>query len=262
VSVRWVSELVLDGELMFRIGRADDELVAEWPYLCELRSDRRGEQVRFVPSPDGDPRLVAKVRNGLAAALVRHLHGQTTLHASSVAREGRAVVCLGRSGAGKSTLAAYLSRVRALHLLSDDVVAIELREDAVLAVPTEKEHWLEAGALAALGVATEQTGGKAPLVAERVASAPSVIAAAFALALDAEVPAPVTRRLRGREAVAVVVPCLVRFVLDEPEEHIRELALVAELLGRVPLYELRAPRDFRALPATATIVEDALARRG
>lgn len=278
-EVRWVSELLWEGDVLFRIGRAGDELVADWPYLCELRSDRRGENVRFVPHPDGDPKIVAKVRAGLAAALVRHLRGGTTLHASSVSRGDRAVACLGRSGAGKSTLAAYLCLERGFDLVADDVVEVEIAKGRAMVVPTEADHWLEPASRRALGVEAEppseapQAPGPGPspspspseeakscLRGQWVAARPAELVAAFSVSLDPTVSEPVLRRLRGQEAVAEVIPCLVRFVLDEPEVQVAEVARVAELLATVPLYALRAPRDFKALPRTAEVVEGMMSK--
>jgi len=270
-SVRWVGELYWEGDVLFRIGRAGEELVADWPYLCELRSDRQGENVRFTAHPDADPRIVAKVKAGLAAALVRHLRGGMTLHASSVARGGRAIACLGRSGAGKSTLAAYLCLERGFDLVSDDVVEVVVGEGSATVVPTEADHWLEPASRRALGIGTlappspvprsplhDAPGGdegKSCSRSPRVAAHHVPLVAAFAVSLDPSVSAPIVRPLKGQEAVAVVIPCLVRFVLDEPDVQMAEVLRVAELLRGVPLYELRAPRDFQALPRTARVVE-------
>jgi hypothetical protein len=67
------------------------------------------------------------------------------------------------------------------------------------------------------------------------------------------------QRLRGQHAVACLVPSLVRFVLDEPEVQIAELAYLDRLLAAAPLYELHFPRGFDALPAAVDVVRSHLA---
>jgi hypothetical protein len=253
-----VSELVVDGQLAFRIGREGDDLVAEWIDLCEIRSDRSAERTSFVAREGAEPRLIAKVRAGVGAALLRHLRGETSLHASAVAKDGRALAFLGRSGAGKSTLAAWLCLARGFALVADDIVQVDVDSRRVLAVPTEKEHWLEVASHRALGLpsSAESGGGKSAVPAGRIADGPTPLVALFSLALDPTAPAaPTVARMRGHRAIEVLVPCLVRFVIDEPRAQIAELERIAELLELVPLYEIRVRRDYGALPAIADALE-------
>ena len=81
----------------------------------------------------------------------------------------------------------------------------------------------------------------------------------FALALDDAARAPSLERLRGQRAVATLVPCLVRFVIDEPEEQLAEMSRIERLLGTTDLYELRLPRALAALEAGALAVRTHLA---
>lgn len=272
MSARWIGALREDGEVLFRIGREGEELVAEWVGLCVLRSDRAGERVRFSVEPGADPALARKVERGLAAALVRHLHGETTLHASCVvmadpsrADGGCAVALVGKSGAGKSTIAAYLCAARGAALIADDVVRVTVDEAGALAHPTEREHWLGVASRRALaahvspppGPVVELEDVKLPTPARAVASAPARLAALFALVLDDETSAVTVRPLRGQAAVGLLIPSLVRFVLDEPRAHIDEIERMQRLVRAAPLYELRAPRSFDALGDVAARLEAA-----
>jgi len=267
-AVRWVGELRDEGDVRFRIGRDGAELVAEWIGLCELRCDREGRDPRFTARPGADAQVVAKVRRGLSAALVRHLQGGTTLHASCVARPSeRALAFLGASGSGKSTLAAFLCATRGFALLADDVVRVDVETRPATAHPTEADHWLgtasrralEAGPRAATGAtsaeAMDATDEKLPRAAPRVASAEAPLAALFAVSLDATLGAPAVTPCRGQRAIELLVPALVRFVIDEPGEHMAELDRMSRLVASVPMYELRCPRAFDALDATAELVE-------
>lgn len=71
---------------------------------------------------------------GQILPLAALLHGLETLHSSSVAIDGRALLLLGSSGAGKTSVALHLAGQGAV-LLSDDVTAIEPDGPTVLAHP-------------------------------------------------------------------------------------------------------------------------------
>jgi hypothetical protein len=69
-----------------------------------------------------------------ALPLASTLRGFEVLHASGVVLQDQAVLFAGHSGAGKSSLAAALLR-RGAALLSDDTVALQLRDAALIAHP-------------------------------------------------------------------------------------------------------------------------------
>jgi hypothetical protein len=69
-----------------------------------------------------------------ALPLAATLKGLEVLHASGVLLDGRALLFTGPAGAGKSSLAAAMLR-RGAALLSDDTVALEIREGALIAHP-------------------------------------------------------------------------------------------------------------------------------
>jgi hypothetical protein len=62
------------------------------------------------------------------------LHGLEVLHASAVVTDRGAVACIGPSGTGKTSLALELCR-RGAAFLADDVLALELAEESLLAHP-------------------------------------------------------------------------------------------------------------------------------
>jgi hypothetical protein len=96
---------------------------------------------RVLISPDGlellcEPDPVngdwAVVVSAQALPLAATLRGLEVMHASGVVLDGRAVLLMGPAGAGKSSLAAALLRAGA-ELLSDDVVTLQLSDDALIA---------------------------------------------------------------------------------------------------------------------------------
>ena len=154
-AVRWLAEYAEDGRVAFRIGRAGDELVAEWVGLARVTASRDGLTHRFEPEPGLEPAEIEKVRLGSASLLLRHLQGKLALHGAAVAVGGRAMILLGRSGQGKSTLAASLCARAGATLFSDDAVALDPGPSPGTYVlsPVERNHWLDAPARQALRAA-------------------------------------------------------------------------------------------------------------
>jgi hypothetical protein len=247
MGVRWVSQLCVDGEIAFRVGRDGEMLVAEWTGLGILRADRAGRAPSFVWDPRANPKLVNKVKNGHAAALVRHLQGSLSLHASVVARRGLAVAFVGPSGAGKSTLDAALCARADYELMADDIAPVQFAGDEVLALPGEREHWLDEASVEALSLGAEQAeqgsvGEKCALPATRIASQAARLVAVVSLVFEAERPVAQVSRLRGLAALEPLVPCVARFVIDEARVQEEELAQLSALCARVPILELRRAR--------------------
>jgi hypothetical protein len=87
---------------------------------CELAGAPRDQQERFVFAH--------------ALPLASVLQGYEVLHASSVSDGGGAVAFVGASGAGKTALASRLV-IRGAEFVTDDVLALELRDGEVLAHP-------------------------------------------------------------------------------------------------------------------------------
>ncbi|MEY2879806.1 MAG: hypothetical protein RLZZ15_2186, partial [Verrucomicrobiota bacterium] len=75
-------------------------------------------------APAAMPTLIA----GTGMAAVLYQRGHLCLHASAVAKDGRAILITGNSGAGKSTLATALLRA-GYEFLSDDVCVLRARDD-------------------------------------------------------------------------------------------------------------------------------------
>ncbi|MFM7642053.1 MAG: hypothetical protein ACKO45_10960 [Cyanobium sp.] len=70
--------------------------------------------------------------SGVGAALIQR--GLLVLHGNALAKDGRAIVCLGHSGAGKSTLA-YALMLQGWQLLADDLVVISADGHVLPGIP-------------------------------------------------------------------------------------------------------------------------------
>jgi hypothetical protein len=253
VAVTWVEELHENGKLYFRVGRAGHRFVAEWAGVCTLYASRDGHDSELVPAPGADPELVDKLHRGLAKALLRHLQGKLTLHASAAAFDGVAIACMGESEAGKSTLGAALVGLGGA-LVADDTLAIEFGEDGAVSVsPTERVSWLLSDSCEALGF-SGRDDGKIAIEAPRRTTSPVRLAALVSLTFDDELERPSLRRLRGHEALAKMVGSVVRFVLDEPERNRGELEQLIRLSESVPVYELARPWRLDQIGSTAEVL--------
>jgi hypothetical protein len=229
--VEWVvSER--EGDVFFRWGYSEGDLVAEWGGLLTLRATRSGElkDLRAVPGASSD--LVEKARHGVARAFLRAQRKQHSLHGSAVAWEGQGFVCVGASGLGKSTMAYRLCRRPGVELLADDITAIEVvpGHDAQVA-PTERALWL----------ATDRPGHKAPVAVSQVAPAEVPLRWIVSLAFDEGVSDIEVRDLRGGDAVAMLLPSLIRFERTA-EQWARELEFLGGVVSHCRIVQLTRSR--------------------
>lgn len=258
--VVWVADYEEDGQVWFRIGTLGHEVIAEWSGLATLIAERDGKNPRLTFRPGADPRDIEKIRRGSAWLLLRQLEGNLAMHGSAIAKDGKAIVFLGRSGAGKSTIAAAMC-FRGAELLADDAVAIEPGSGAKTwtVLPREIDHWLDAPAIVALG--REPSGGvKEPLRASHPAQVPARLVAFVELSFAEGEPS--ASPLHGIEAVGTLVPQVARFVLDEPERQRSELDLLHSMVDAVPIIKLERPRRFDALARTVELAFELLEQGG
>ena len=235
MTVDWLAELREDEQILYRLGRDGEVRVAEWPGLLRMEHGPGGA-VAFTELTSTQPARIAKVKNGIARALVRSLSGGLTLHACAVAHDGRALVCTGASGQGKSTLAAALCARPDRRLLADDMASIDetVGDDGARSsfrvTPSEQAVWL----------ASTSADDKFPRPVPS-ASEPHDLVALIALGFhDGGV---VLRPMSAVESFARLIPGVVRFALDDPALHERELAALGRLSRAVRGFELLRPRD-------------------
>lgn len=242
MSVRWTGHVSLGDDVCFRVGRSGDDLVAEWPDVATLRCARDGGRVAFEVCPAIPEALANKLRRGPVPALLRHLGGELSLHAATAVYEGTAVAFLGNPSAGKSTTVGHLCQ-RGWTALSDDILPVDT---GWFAIPSDPLLWLEPDARHFLGHGTQPTEVTAAVV-------PTPLAALVTLRFATTEPA--LRQLHGSEAIAAVTAAHVRFLLDEPRIHARDMELLFTLLEHVPVYELVRPRDLRQMDQSAALLE-------
>lgn len=259
MAVQWLAETTDDRGAAARVGRDGDALVAEWIGIGRLVVGRNGTNPQFFPVDGAEPAGVEKIRRGIVALLLRHLEGKIGLHGAAFTVGDSVAIAVGASGRGKSTLAAYACAQRDAALVADDAVAIERVADSWRAVPLERDHWLDDAARRAVGAVRPDVGVgfKAPEPARAVATDPLAIGV-IAVLEWADVDAPRALRVRGIDAMAALVPLLVRFVIDEPAVQRQEFDLISDLVARVPIVRLERPRAFAALSTTLETIVSVL----
>ena len=130
-----------------------------------------GREIIAQPHPEAADVLIRQVLLGVCAGVLLHQRGLLTLHASAVALGGRAVAFVGPKGWGKSTTAAALHR-RGHALLTDDVLALDLRSEVPLALPAFPQIKLREQAATALHGDAEALPLVHPQFARRAVRAP------------------------------------------------------------------------------------------
>jgi hypothetical protein len=203
--------------------------------------------------------LLGKVTDGLVPALIRHLDGHLTLHAGAAARHGRSLVLVGNHAAGKSTAVAELCRRPGFELVADDTATFgnDPDEEPYL-LPTERQHWLLPQSCSALGLEGGSTLRKRAIPSPQRAAERSAAAAICILDFDEAAAGPRVTRLRGVAAFGALVPWVIRLAVDDEEMHRREAVMLERIVTRVPIYELRRPRDLRQLRECGDLLESLL----
>jgi hypothetical protein len=256
--MKWLATYEDDGRVALRIGRDGANLVAEWPGLITLRAKRDGSSHTYEPAPGAGEREIEKIRRGAGRAFLRHLVGELSLHGAAVAVNQGGIVVLGRSGHGKSTMAAALCARAGAQLFSDDIVAVEMVDSGYRITPVETDHWLDAAARHALGFGSGPSE-KVPTPAKSPAHGSVALKLFVTLEFGAAVE-PALSPVTGVAAIAELVPQVARLVLDEPEQHRRELDQLARLVEAVPMVRLLRQRDYDAIGAAVDLIVTRAAR--
>jgi hypothetical protein len=229
---------------------------------------REGREVIVEPCPGVEESLLRLFILGTTLAMLLHQRGEVVvLHASVVVMAGEAVAFVGAKGLGKSTMAAALHS-RGHDLLSDDILAVDLREDNPLALPGFPQLKLWPDALSSLGCDAEALPRLRPELEKRAqfvnagfTYAPVPLKRIFVLGVGAE---PMVELLQPWEVLRALMPHWygARFGAGV----LRALGLgahflqCAELGRKVPVYRLKRPKDLTAMPEVVRLVESCSAQ--
>lgn len=209
---------------------------------------------RITTSWTSTPEDMATYLLGPILAFVLRSRGTLALHASAVAIEDRAIVITAAGTGGKSTTAAALVR-RGASMLTDDVAAIEWRDDAafVRAGYPRLRVWSDSaralyGSEDALPLITPSWSKRYIDTREHFVASTTRIAIIAILAGRARQTS--IREILGHEAaMALLARSSVPHLL-EPHERVAELEEITRLVSHVRVLEVIAKDD---LEDTATL---------
>jgi hypothetical protein len=252
-SVRWLHSWPEGGPATYRVGRAGEEFIAEWVGIGSLYANVASGKIVFKPQGVIRSAAVHERLRAQVAALLRHRRGGVTLHASSIARQGVAISCIGESGAGKSTLAAQLCSGAGVELLADDTSALRFDGAVIEVAPTERYHWLRADAAQRMGVHSRGLS-RVPAEAARPASKPARLGAFVSLVFDDRATAPVLRRIQGVEALSTLSRSTFNFAFEAAQAQRDALDHAARLAREAVVFELARPRDLARLEESSAVV--------
>ena len=242
----------------YRLARSPSGLRLEYSHAGAFDISADGTEIVWYRRPDAQLELVRAIALGSVLALALELAGLLCLHGSAVAIGGRAVAFVGPKHHGKSTLATALTAAGA-RLIGDDLLAIApgppaLVRPGVASVRlwSDTARALEIESLCGhviSGVKTTAAG-----FAERaLVQTPTALAAVYVLEpvhREAQETAATRHRLN---AVPAAIALALQTKLADSLVGLRaaggQLTAAAALAATVPVYQLRAVRDFALLPA-------------
>jgi hypothetical protein len=189
--------------------------------------------------------------------LAATLRGRELLHGSAVELGGRTAVFVAASGTGKTSIAAHLVAGGG-SLLTDDVLALECRDDELLGYPGAPLSSLDPEQLRAIPAAGRTRLGRQVGRGYSVMLAPNLLERACAL--DALFVLRRSGRKRGtlrierleRDPLRVLAHSFNTYVRSK-ERVVNQLAISAHLLELVEMYEITIPAGCTAGEAAGAV---------
>jgi hypothetical protein len=256
-----------EGDEILSVSRLEDGFILRFPGVAGFGISPDARTVRPWPAIGTSTETLGHLLiDQVLPRLLAH-RGQLVLHAAGIRMfPGMVVAFVGDSGRGKSTLAASFSRTGE-PILSDDAIVLRDEGGTVHALATYPSLRLWPDSLNRLYEARPDVMLMADYSTKRRVSAPhpadeieesTPLAALYLLGL----PPPEANEVLSIEQVTprnAVIPLLSStFQLDVTDRHRTALLFerAASIADRLPVFELRYPRDFRLLPAVRDAINE------
>lgn len=221
---------------------------------------RNGCDVTIQPATGLDERDLSPYISGSILAVLLHQRGLLVLHASAVVIRGQAVAFLGDKGAGKSTFAAFLKN-RGHDVITDDLVPVSFSEEGVFVSPGFPRIKLCADSVESIGVDPRTV----PMInsflkkhsyqcSESFVKAPIPLSRLYVL--DEGSPTGIESLKSIESFIEIVRNCYLGKYADATGQTVTHFRNCAALAARIPLYRLRRPHDFGALPKISEMIEE------
>lgn len=222
---------------------------------------RNGREIVVSPAANAPPAKLRPWLTGSAWASLCYQRGLFLFHASALLVAGGAVLFCSRAKGGKSTIAAELNR-RGYPLLSDDLCHLAMPADGrPMVYPSVARLRLWDDALGEVGWELDclepdhAREGKFNITGNiQSAGYASPLRGIYLLAWGSLAITPLT----GAEAWRRFLPSATyrAKLLELPEQLARHSTRSMALLQRVPLWELRRPRDLTALKSVVDLLRN------
>lgn len=260
VDVRWGPDILNSAELppgeviasygegegaWYTVTETDESFLVRFRNCGEFVISPALDSIKVRRDPDGRHELLPILLAGTVSAILLTLRGETVLHASAVALDGRSMAFVGQSGRGKSTVAALMC-VDGARLVTDDVLVVDPGPPArCLGGAPELRLREKAAGIADMGGPNGESRATAD---DRIAFAPE-LAPTQAIPLGAVV-IPGPSRTADRVETAQMSPSDALFaVLRFPRIHhwrrsdiiSREFSTLSSLVNTVPFYQATIP---------------------
>lgn len=220
---------------------------------------RNGREVTIDPSDGIDTADLAPYINGSILAVLLHQRGFAVLHASAVMMDGKAVAFLGEKGAGKSTFAAFLQS-RGHAMVTDDLVPIMFVNGQACVTPGFPRIRLWPDSLGPIGVDSRTLPmvnsfvKKLSFRPDAFSNVPLELGRIYLLEQDDGI---LLEKLTVREAfIEIIRNCYLGCYVDATGHTASHFRNCSELANSVPVYRLKRPHDFSALPEVSLMVEN------
>ncbi|MHB9131971.1 MAG: serine kinase [Armatimonadota bacterium] len=149
-----------------------DTVFLKWEQIGSFRM-QGGREVTVDVFPEIEDAVLQAFITGPVLGAILYQRGCLVLHASAVALDGRAIAFIGESGWGKSTLAAHLLASGG-QLITDDIVAVQVGDEAHRVFPGVPEIRLLPDAVTAIGKNPEDLPTDMPGSVKRVCAVDGV----------------------------------------------------------------------------------------
>jgi hypothetical protein len=226
-------------------------------------------RVDVFAEPEVDERQLALLLLGQVSVFLLRARHAAVLHASAVVTAHGAAVFLGQKGDGKSSLAAGFVQ-QGMRLLTDDVLAVDLRADGIVGLPSMAIMKLWQQTVAGVGGADRDLPYLCSGTEKRLlqldeslafATAPARLSAVYLLDRQGDDESAAgsiaLTSMAGQQAVATLIAQTSWHELLAPAEVAASLPLYARLAAQLKFRLLRYPSGFQHQDAVrAAILND------
>ncbi len=223
-----------------------------------------GKRIFIEPQQNVESGVVQAILIGPVMSAILYQRGLFVLHASCIDIDNYAVAFLGGSGWGKSTMA-QLFHSRGRTILTDDVMAVEMKHNLPTAIPSYAQVRLLPDAAAALGYSFEEldplynlTLKRAHQVKDGFGQTPLPIKRLYLLARGSD---NTIEPISSQTAfMGLVQHSRVSTYLSDAESLSHHFALCEQFAKQVPMSILKRKGSLSDLPYLADLVEADVAK--